>query len=456
MPESPAGRSSTAGIGREIFSVSRLNRDVRTLLEGSFPLLWVEGEMSNLSRPASGHWYFSLKDDQAQVRCAMFRNRNLSLNFTPSNGVQVLVRARVSLYEARGDFQLIVEHIEEAGFGALQRAFEALKQRLASEGLFDAQRKQPLPRFPRCAGVITSPSGAAIRDVLTTLRRRCPSLPVIVYPVPVQGADAASQIARAVRLANVRAECDVLLLVRGGGSLEDLWAFNEEVLARAVHASAIPIVSGVGHEIDFTIADFVADQRAPTPTAAAELISPAHDDLARTFAELGRRLYRSVANQLSARQQRLVSAEKRLRDPGRRLQGIAQRLDELELRRIRAQSNLLRHASGRLATLAARLQRHTPLTLLRQHEARRGELQRRLHTTLSHRLAHDRQRLAAASRQLEAVSPLSTLDRGYAIVRRASDGAVVRAASDVAIGARVVARLARGEIECTVDKQRDE
>ncbi len=456
MLDSNAGRSNAPVVGRDIYSVSRLNRDVRTLLEGSFPLLWVEGELSNLSRPASGHWYFSLKDDQAQVRCAMFRNRNLSLRFTPANGMQVLVRARISLYEARGDFQLIVEHIEEAGFGALQRAFEALKQRLAAEGLFAAERKRPLPTFPRCIGVITSPSGAAIRDVLTTLRRRCPSLPVIIYPVPVQGAEAGVRIAQAVELANRRAECDVLLLVRGGGSLEDLWAFNEEVVARAVHASAIPVVSGVGHEIDFTIADFVADHRAPTPTAAAELVSPAHEDLLRSFADFGRRLAYLMRSQLSARQQRLTGAEKRLRHPGRTLQNIAQRLDELELRRIQAQSTLLRQAGARLATAQARLQRHTPLTLVHQHEARRRELAHRLHTAWAHRLERDRQRLAGAARQLETVSPLSTLDRGYAIVRRVSDGAVVRSAADARVGSRVVARLARGEIECTVETQRDE
>jgi exodeoxyribonuclease VII large subunit len=456
MPDSKAGRSNAAVVGRDIYSVSRLNRDVRTLLEGSFPLLWVEGELSNLSRPASGHWYFSLKDDQAQVRCAMFRNRNASLRFTPANGMQVLVRARISLYEARGDFQLIVEHIEEAGFGALQRAFEALKQRLAKEGLFDAQRKKSLPPFPKCVGVITSPSGAAIRDVLTTLRRRCPSLPVIIYPVPVQGADAGTQIARAVELAERRGECDVLLLVRGGGSLEDLWAFNEEVVARAVYASTIPVVSGIGHEIDFTIADFVADQRAPTPTAAAELVSPAHADLLRAFADFRRRAVYLMNSQLSARQQRLTGAEKRLRHPGRTLQNIAQRLDELELRRIQAQNTLLRHAGARLATAHARLQRHTPITLLRQHEARRRELGHRLHTAWSHRQERDRQRLAGAARQLETVSPLSTLDRGYAIVRRLSDGAVVRAAGEVDVGTRVVARLARGEIECLVEAKRDD
>ncbi|MGA7800973.1 MAG: exodeoxyribonuclease VII large subunit, partial [Gammaproteobacteria bacterium] len=259
---------------RDVYSVGRLNREVRAALEAGFALLWVEGELSNVARPASGHLYLTLKDAQAQVRCAMFRNRCQFLGFTPQNGMQVLVRARVSLYEPRGDFQLIIEHMEEAGDGALLRAFEALKQRLSKEGLFEEARKRPIPTLPRRVGVVTSPIGAAIRDILSVLRRRFPALPVLIYPVPVQGTDAAPQIAAAVRRASERADCDVLIVTRGGGSLEDLWAFNEELVARAIHDSAIPVVSGVGHEIDFTIADFVADRRAPTPSAAAELVSP--------------------------------------------------------------------------------------------------------------------------------------------------------------------------------------
>lgn len=260
--------------GRAVYTVSRLNQEVRLLLENVYPLIWVEGEISNLSRPSSGHYYFSLKDQEAQVRCAMFRNTAIRLRFQPKDGMQVLVRARVGLYPARGEFQLIIEHMEDAGDGRLRRAFEELKHKLQREGLFDAARKRPLPVPPRRLGIVTSPTGAAIHDVLTVLRRRFPLLPVLIYPVQVQGEGAAEQIAAAIRLANERKEVDLLLVTRGGGSLEDLWAFNEEVVARAIYASEIPVVSAVGHEVDVTIADLVADQRAPTPSAAAEMISP--------------------------------------------------------------------------------------------------------------------------------------------------------------------------------------
>ncbi|HKX58724.1 MAG TPA: exodeoxyribonuclease VII large subunit, partial [Steroidobacteraceae bacterium] len=254
--------------------MSRLNREARALLETGLPSLWITGELSNLSRPASGHWYFSLKDEGAQVRCAMFRQRNLSVRVAPRDGMQVLLRARVGLYEARGEFQLVVDHLEEAGEGELRRRFEALKLKLAAEGLFDAARKRPLPRFPRRIGVVTSPTGAALRDVLHVLGRRFPSVPVLLYPVPVQGAGAAREIASMLAVADRRRDVDVLLLVRGGGSLEDLWAFNDEALARAIAGVGLPVISGIGHEIDFTIADFVADLRAPTPSAAAEIAVP--------------------------------------------------------------------------------------------------------------------------------------------------------------------------------------
>ena len=268
----------TAGLTeeqRDIYSITRLNREVRAVLEDSFPpSLWVRGEISNLAQPGSGHIYFSLKDKHSQVRCAMFRSANRHLRFAPENGREVLVRAGVSLYEGRGEFQLIVESMEPAGAGALQQAFEELKQRLLEEGLFADEHKQPLPAFPGTIGIITSPTGAAVRDIIHVLERRYARAGVIVYPVPVQGEGSAQQIAQAVDVANQRRECDVLILARGGGSLEDLWSFNEEIVARAIHHSVIPVVSGIGHEIDFTIADFVADQRAPTPSAAAEMVSP--------------------------------------------------------------------------------------------------------------------------------------------------------------------------------------
>ena len=268
---------------REIFTVSDLNREARELLEGHFPLVWVEGEISNLARPSSGHIYFSLKDEAAQVRCAMFKMRNRLLNFQPENGQQVLARARISLYEARGDFQLIIEHMEETGDGALRRQFELLKHKLFEEGLFDESHKRELPSLPTRLGVITSPSGAAIRDILSVLKRRFPGIPILIYPVPVQGNEAPPAIIDAIKTAGIRKDCDLLILARGGGSLEDLWAFNDESVARAIYHCPIPVVTGIGHEIDFTIADFVADFRAPTPSAAAEYISPDQNEWLENF-----------------------------------------------------------------------------------------------------------------------------------------------------------------------------
>ncbi|MEW8429342.1 MAG: exodeoxyribonuclease VII large subunit, partial [gamma proteobacterium symbiont of Ctena orbiculata] len=297
---------------REIYSVSRLVRETRSVLEGSFPLIWVSGEISNLAQPASGHIYFSLKDEIAQVRCAMFRMKRQKLRFRPENGQQVVLRARVSLYEARGEFQLIVEHMEPAGEGALRLAFEQLKQRLAAEGLFDAGHKQPLPSIPQQLGIITSPSGAAIRDLLTVLKRRFPVLPVIIYPVQVQGEGAAEQITAMLQLADRRDECDLLILSRGGGSLEDLQAFNDEGVARAIHACRIPLVTGIGHEIDFTIADFVADQRAATPSAAAELVSPDQAAWQRQLKQLGQRLGLGQRRYLGQLQEQLLTLRGRL------------------------------------------------------------------------------------------------------------------------------------------------
>lgn len=399
--------SSVAGF-RDVYTVSRLNQEVRGLLEVGFPTIWLAGEVSNLSRPASGHLYFSLKDARAQVRCALFRNRSGPLRARLDNGRQVLVQARVSLYEPRGEFQLIVDYLEEAGDGALRRAYEELRLRLQQEGLFDPARKRPLPRFPRRLGIITSPSGAAVRDVLHVLRRRFPALPVLVYPVPVQGDGAAAEIARAIESASRRRDCDVLLLVRGGGSLEDLWAFNEEIVARAIHACAIPIVSGIGHETDFTIADFAADLRAPTPSAAAELASPDRSEWLGRFEVQQERLISATRRRLLADRQNLSALAQRLtrQHPGRRLQDRAQRLDELEQR--------LRHA------MRTRLRRH--------HE-----------------------RLTAIGRALNAVSPLQTLGRGYAIVRRPATGEVLRRADQARIDERLEVVLAEGRLLCRVE-----
>jgi exodeoxyribonuclease VII large subunit len=359
-------------VEQEIYSVSELNSETRELIEGSFPLIWVEGEISNFARPASGHWYFTLKDEAAQVRCAMFRMRNRLIRFTPSNGMQVLVRAQVSLYEARGEFQLIAEHMEEAGAGALRRRFDALKHKLAEEGLFDEERKQPIPEVPLCIGVITSPSGAAIRDVLSVLQRRFPLIPVVVYPVPVQGDGAAQQIARLIKRVNQRKECDVVILCRGGGSLEDLWSFNEEVVARAIDKSRIPIVCGVGHEIDFTIADFVADLRAPTPSAAAELITPNQQEWLDLLKGLQNRLTSLTKQALIGQQQRLQWLGKRLQHPRQRLLAQAQRLDELEQRLTKATDHYLRHARAALGALHARLLHYSPAQQVRELELQRA------------------------------------------------------------------------------------
>jgi len=458
---------------RDVYSVSRLNREVRVLLERGLPVLWVEGELSNFSQPPSGHWYFSLKDRDAQLRCAMYRLKNSLVGFTPRAGMQVLVRGRISLYEPRGEYQLIVEHLEEAGVGALRREFERLKTRLAAEGLFAQERKRALPRFPRRIGLITSPSGAALHDMLRILARRYPPAAVLLYPTAVQGAAAVPTLVAALGVASARAECDVLILARGGGSLEDLWAFNDERVARAIHACALPLVCGVGHEIDFTIADFVADARAPTPSAAAELVVPDRlaclEALARTLQRLTagmRRELRSGRARLEAVGHRLMRAH-----PGVRLQQQMQRLDDLTQRLSGATRGSLHREARHVAELGARLQLHSPQHALgewrarnralelrlagtmREHQARAlgriGTLQARLARAAGQCLAHGSQRLALAQRALDAVSPLATVTRGFAIVKRA-DGTVLTDAAAVAVGEEIVASLTRGAITARV------
>ncbi len=452
----PVNESTSPQPLREVYTVSRLNREARAVLEANFPLLWVEGEISNLTRPRSGHIYFSLKDEFAQVRCAMFRMRAMNLSFSPKDGTKVMARVRVGLYEPRGDFQLVVDHMEEAGDGALRRAFEALKQRLGKEGLFDESRKRPLPELPRCIGVVTSPTGAAIRDILTVLKRRFPAIPVVIYPVAVQGEGAAREIAEAIRLAGRRKECDVLIVGRGGGSLEDLWAFNEEVVARAIHDSPLPVVSAVGHEVDFTIADFVADIRAPTPSAAAELLSPDREAWLSRLQRVEGRLTQLVQQQLRQRRQQLLWLGKRLKHPGRRLQENAQRLDELEMRLAQAQQNLARHKRARLETLQARLERHSPMLRLHQLQQSQRELSRRLQQAMHLRLTQLQQRLATQAHALETVSPLATLSRGYAIVSVAETDKVIRRSDEVKVGDKVRARLLRGQLLCRVEEIENE
>ncbi len=453
MPETQTETQPHTTPQRDIYSVSRLNSEVRAVLEGSFPLLWVEGEISNLARPASGHIYFSLKDPHAQVRCAMFRMKRQRLRFQPENGMQVLIRARISLYEARGEFQLIAEHMEPSGEGALQRAFEELKQRLDQEGLFDAARKKTLPSIPRRIGVITSPSGAAIRDVLSVLKRRFPAIPVVLYPTQVQGTEAPGEIIEMIRLADRRRECDLLVLTRGGGSLEDLMAFNDEGVARAIHGLEIPIISAVGHEIDFTIADFVADRRAPTPSAAAELAVPDREELSARVDNLLRRLRNRTVQQQRLRSSNLLALRQRhgRLHPGLQLEQRQQRLDELAQRLVREPKSHLRHGALQLQHLQSRLAVHAPIQRLRQIQQRTTELRHRLVQSCNHRLHQQQQRMTAAVRTLQALSPLATLERGYSITLRQADGAVIHSTSEVKKGDRLETRLHKGRIISRVE-----
>lgn len=436
---------------RTTYSVSELADILRGLLEDSLPSVWVSGEISNFSRPASGHWYFTLKDERAQLRCAMFKNTNYYVRPQPKDGDAVLVRAKVGIYPARGELQMIVEHLEAAGTGALLRAFEQLKARLSAEGLFDAALKRPLPKLPRRIGVITSGTGAALQDIINALRRRWPLAEVMLLPVPVQGKEAPPAIIRALHELPLRAPVDVILLARGGGSLEDLWAFNDEGVARAIRACTVPVVSGVGHEIDFTIADFAADLRAATPTAAAELATP---DIAERYARvdtLDIALIGLVNRRLLQLRERLAQMSGRLQSlhPGRRLQERAQRLDELDER--------LRHAmKARLAAGADRLRRHEqrfeaaaplPRIVLRQGQLRL--LADRLMRAGSGVLTERRARLRQAEALLNSLNPSAVLERGYALATGA-DGRILRISSELSDGERVSVQLARGRFEADV------
>ena len=381
----------------------------------------------------------------------MFRARNSGLAFTPANGAQVVITARVSLYEPRGEFQLIVEHMEPAGEGLLRLKFEALKRKLSEAGLFATEHKQPLPRWPQTIGVITSPSGAAVRDILHVLKRRNRAVPVIIYPTPVQGAAAIPGLVRALEVANRRAECDVLIVARGGGSLEDLWAFNEEAVVRAIFASRIPVVTGVGHEIDFTLADLVADVRAPTPSAAAELCAPDGQQLLRQITQFEQRLQSVMRTQLRHGRLRLHSATRRLVHPGRRIEQHQQRLDEIARRLPRALQRMLQKHTTSLKTAGARLQAQAPSSRIQLLRQRLTQLERQLAFALQTRRTQLTARLAMAEQTLAAVSPLATLERGYAIVTN-ERGDIVRAAAQIVPGATVRARVARGVLHCSVNE----
>jgi exodeoxyribonuclease VII large subunit len=451
MESAPIGAAPRAP-EREIYSVSRLNREVRVLLERGFGSLWLEAEISNFARPSSGHWYFSLKDATAQVRCCMFRQRNMLAAFTAKDGQKVLVRARIGLYEPRGEYQLIIDHMEDAGLGALKRQFEELSARLSAEGLFAVERKRRLPALPKRIGVITSPTGAAVRDILHVLARRFAAVPVIIYPVAVQGGAAAGEIVAALKLAGARAECDVLILARGGGSLEDLWAFNDEALARAIVASPIPVISGIGHEVDFTIADFAADVRAPTPSAAAELVVPNGEEWLLTLHRHHGHLLRGVRRRIEAQRERLrwLIGRAALVSPAARLAQQSQRLDELESRMTRSLRHLLSDRRSELGDCRTRLWQASPVARVQTAIVRHAALDARLRVAGPDTLRRARERLLPLVRTLNAVSPLATLDRGYAIVSR-ENGGILRDAADAAPGTVIEARLAVGKIRAKVE-----
>jgi exodeoxyribonuclease VII large subunit len=415
---------------KEIFSVSELNAAVRNVLEGSFADIWIEGEISNFAAPGSGHWYFSMKDEHAQVKCAMFRGSQRRVNFTPKNGAHVLIRARVSLYEARGEFQLIADYMEERGEGKLRRAFDALKKKLETAGWFDEDLKKPLPEFPACIGVVTSPTGAAIRDILTVLKRRYPCVPVIIYPTLVQGDTAAPLIAAAIKTANDRNECDVLIISRGGGSLEDLWPFNEESVAKAIFESHIPVISGVGHEVDFTIADFVADVRAPTPSAAAEIAVPDRLELLLTLRRHAQQVTRHITQKLHADKHQLNWMQKHLQQqhPRRKLAEKMQQLDYYE----------------------ARLQQLAPRLRIQQLQQLLQQFTHQLSTRVKQDIQTQTGKLAQASATLDGISPLKTLQRGYAIAT-GKDNQLLMDATTMHQGDAIKVKLMKGSLACRVE-----
>ena len=436
-----------------VLSVSALNGLARSAIESALPLVWVGGEISNLTRAASGHWYFSLKDDRAQVRCAMFRGRNQYVDWQPANGDQVEVRAVPTVYEARGEFQLQVELMRRAGLGALFEAFERLKQKLSQEGLFEAARKRPLPVFPKRLGLVTSPEAAALRDVLTTLRRRAPWLPVTLYPTPVQGEGAGRKIAAAIQAAGAHQTCDVLIVCRGGGSIEDLWAFNDEAVARAIAASPVPVISGVGHETDFTIADFVADLRAPTPTAAAEQASLSREEWMQRLAALQHRLARPLHRQLANRAQAVDLAARRLLHPAQRLAAQRDSLAHLGRRLAMAQAQGLARNRWRFDALAQRLAAARP-----QPQASQGELERLRHALARARALGMQKRRAEVERMaahLAHLNPEAVLARGYSMVRNAK-GEVVRSSAQVTLDETLELRFHRGSASALVTNKKEE
>jgi exodeoxyribonuclease VII large subunit len=439
-------------LGFKVLTVSQLNRDVRNLLEYEYPRVWVEGEISNLARPASGHIYFSLKDKGGQIRCAMFRNRLLNSGFNPKNGLQVLLQGKVSLYEGRGDYQLIVDNIQAAGEGLLQQQFEQLKNKLSQQGLFDSSCKQPLPIHPQRIGIITSPSGAAIQDVLNVLKRRFPQIPLVIYPVSVQGEQAVPDIMKAINVAQKRNECDVLMLIRGGGSIEDLWAFNNEGVALAIYHCRLPIITGVGHETDFTIADFVADVRAPTPSAAAEIISPDRHELMNNYAKLESQLIQIMTHKLAQQSQKLQWLQKQLQQchPLNQCEQKSQRLDELEYRLISLQNKWLMKKQSRLQEVQQTIQQRHPAKLIEKYQMTVQHQKQQLNQLIQSKIQQNKQSLSGFSRALDMVSPLATLSRGYAIATHQKTKQVIYSADEAKSGDLINVKVKQGEMTCEV------
>ncbi len=433
---------------RTILKVSELNAEVSLFLKQGFPLLWVEGEISNLARPASGHLYFSLKDSTAQIRCTLFKNRSRYINVKPQNGQKVLLRGRIGLYEARGEFQLIAEYMEDAGIGLLQKQFEALKTKLAAKGWFNPLFKQSLPVYPKQIGIISSPTAAALRDILNILKRRCPHIPVLIYPTAVQGSQAALQIESAIRQANIDQSCDVLIIARGGGSLEDLVAFNDENLASTIYETTIPIVTGIGHEIDFTIADFVADQRAPTPSAAAELVSPDSEYLKRDLQQFRQKMLRRIQAKFKQKNEQIAWLSKRLeqQDPAYQLQQQSQQLDALKTRLTLNIQQQLKDKQNAIQLTKKRLSTNSPADRIRNQQQKLRQKIKLLHHAIKVNITAKRSHLTLQTTRLDAINPLKTLERGYAIITDNKKQKVISSVRQLKTGDKINIQVKDGEI----------
>jgi len=439
---------------KNIYSISKLNHEVKNLLEEHYTNIWVQGEISNFVAHSSGHWYFSLKDLKAQISCAMFRGRNRLAKFKPESGNQIIARAKISLYEPRGNYQLILEHIEPAGEGLLRQQYEELKNKLESEGLFSTENKKRLPSFPKQIAIVSSPTGAAIRDILSVLKRRYPLAMVILYPSAVQGQGASTGIVKAIQQADHDKENEVLIIARGGGSIEDLWSFNEEIVARAIFTCQLPTISGIGHEIDFTIADFVADVRAPTPSAAAEAVTPDSTELTQDLSIYASRFTQLIQAKLNQINQTSDSLNIRLQQqhPINRIKQLKQRSHDTFARLQQFMQMNLQLQKSKLDTIKAQLTRHEPNQKLQQHQEKISTLHQRMHVAMKYLLSHNKQNLVALSRALDTVSPLGTLDRGYAIMTAKTSGVVINDIKKINVGDQISAQISDGKFDCEIKK----